>query len=465
MGRGLAIQAWNSTRHWAKDNKISPMIANPTLFGPDLSAPKQATRGARIGPYVRWALAAVVALVLLGGGYAFVLAQVSGERGIAPIASSADIDVRGIEVDVRAESGVEARNLAWSEAQRLAWEKVGGPPISDGQLSGMVSAIIIERERAGPKRYIATLGVVFDRQRAGRFLGEGSVAQSSAPMLLIPVSESAGAYTAFEVRNPWQRAWAEFNPGSSRIDYIRPSGAGGDSLLLNFGQTGRRSRAWWRTTLDQHGAADTLVPIAKLEHQFPGGPVTGTFTARYGPDSTFLESFELTATGPGELPAMLGQAVIRIDRIYEAALTSGKLQPDPTLRIGGSGEVDPAIQRLIEIGRAVRARGAAARNAAQAAANAPEVSSEAAAPVAAADAAVRNFTVQFATPDAVAFDAALSSVRQTTGVRGLAVTSTAMGGTSVMSVSYGGDLDELAAALRARGFTVRQGANALAISR
>jgi hypothetical protein len=34
-----------------------------------------------------------------------------------------------------------------------------------------------------------------------------------------------------------------------------------------------------------------------------------------------------------------------------------------------------------------------------------------------------------------------------------------------MSVSYGGDLDELAAALRARGFTVRQGANALAISR
>ncbi|MGB7371106.1 MAG: heavy-metal-associated domain-containing protein, partial [Erythrobacter sp.] len=50
------------------------------------------------------------------------------------------------------------------------------------------------------------------------------------------------------------------------------------------------------------------------------------------------------------------------------------------------------------------------------------------------------------------------------GVRGLAVTSTAIGGTSVMRVSFGGDLAALAAALRARGFTVREGAEALSIS-
>jgi hypothetical protein len=78
---------------------------------------------------------------------------------------------------------------------------------------------------------------------------------------------------------------------------------------------------------------------------------------------------------------------------------------------------------------------------------------------------VRNITVQFATPDAGAFDAALGAVRGTGGVRGLSVTSTAIGGTSVMSVAYGGTLEELAAALEARGFAVRRGANALAISR
>ncbi len=427
-------------------------------FGPFLSALRPTITG------LRWLLAAVLALVLLGGGYALVLAQVSGDRGIAPTASSSDIEVRGIEVDVRAETGLEARNQAWRQAQREAWRKVGGPAIADGQLSGMVSAIVIQRERVGPKRYVATLGVTFDRQRAGRFLGGGSRARSSAPMLLIPVTASAGAYTAFEVRNPWQRAWANFNPGTSRIDYVRPTGAGGDSLLLNYGQAGRRSRAWWRTTLDQYSAADALVPIARLEHQFPGGPIKGTFTARYGPDSKVLESFEMEANGPGQLDEMLNDAVERMDAIYEQALVAGALQPDPTLRLGGSGQVDPAIARLIEIGRAIRARDQAATAAAAAANAAPTAAAPSTQPVP-APAVVRSFTVQFATPDAMTFDATLSSVRQVSGVRGLAVTSTAMGGTSVMSVSYGGDLSALAGALRARGFTVREGANALAISR
>jgi len=393
-----------------------------------------------------------------------VKAQVSGERGIAPTASSADIEVRGIEVDVRAATGAEARNTAWRRAQREAWSRVGGPAISDGQLSGMVSAIVIQRERIGPRRYIATLGVTFDRQRAGRFLGGATRARSSAPMLLIPVTVSAGTYTAFEVRNPWQRAWAEFNPGTSRIDYVRPSGAGGDSLLLNYGQAGRRSRAWWRSTLDQYSAADALVPIAKLEHQFPGGPITGTFTARYGPDSKVLDSFVLEASGPGQLTDMLNQAVERLDGIYEQALVAGALQPDPTLRLGGSSAVDPAIQRLIEIGRAIEARDRAEADAAATASAAPVEAAPAAQPTQ-APAVVRAYVVQFATPDPATFDATLSAVRQTAGVRGLAVTSTAMGGTSVMSVSYGGELPALAAALRERGFTVREGASALAISR
>lgn len=414
-------------------------------------------------PGLRWALGVLLALVLLSGGYALVLAQVSGERGIAPTASSADIDVRGIEVDVRADTAAEARDQAWREAQRKAWQQVGGPSVSDSQLSGMVSAIVIQRERIAPKRYVATLGVTFDRQRAGRFLGGASQARASAPMLLIPVTVSGGAYTSFEVRNPWQRAWAEFNPGTSRIDYVRPSGAGGDSLLLNFGQSGRRSRAWWRTTLDQFGAADALVAIARLDHQFPGGPVTGTFVARYGPDNRLLESFQLEAASADQLPDMLTRAVTRMDEVYEQALVAGKLQPDPTLRLGGSGDVDPAIARLIEIGRAIQARETAAA-AAAAAAVAPGVEVPVAQPTQ-APAVVRAFAVQFATPDPATFDATLSAMRQVPGVRGVAVTSTAMGGTSVMSVSYGGELPALAAALRERGFAVREGANALAISR
>lgn len=430
------------------------MLTSTHLSGPNLSALFS----------LRWIVASILALALLSGGFALVMAQVSGDRGIAPTASSADIEVRGIEVDIRAESGLAARDQAWRRAQREAWRRVGGPSVSDSQLSSMVSAIVIQRERIGPKRYVATLGVTFDRQRSARFLGGATRRRSSAPMLVIPVTVSAGTYTTFEVRNPWQRAWAEFNPGTSRIDYVRPSGAGGDSLLLNFGQSGRRSRAWWRTTLDQFGAADALVPIARLEHQFPGGPINGTFTARYGPDSAFLDSFSLEASSPGELPAMLSEAVERLDGIYEQALVSGRLAPDPTLNEGASGRVDPALQRLINIGQAIRER---ERLAAEAAANASSLSNGPELPAQPTVAPVqsRSIAVQFSTPDPSAFDTTLSNMRQVPGVRGVAVTSTAMGGTSVMSVSYNGDLSELAAALRQRGFAVREGNNTLAISR
>ncbi|WP_073973200.1 hypothetical protein [Erythrobacter donghaensis] len=430
------------------------MRATLSLPGPVAASSRAAGR--------RWLAGALLMLALLGGGFA-VIAQVAGERGIAPTAASADIEVKGINVDVQGKSAEDARTNGWREAQRKAWEKLKGPKLSDSQLEGLVSAIVIEKERLGPRRYIATLGVVFDRQRASGYLGGAQQTARSAPLLLIPVQEVGGAYITFEQRNPWQRAWAEFNPGASRIDYVRLSGGGGDSLLVNFGQTGRHSRGWWRSTLDQYGATDVLMAFARLDHQFPGGPVTGTFTARYGPDSRPLDSFTLKADSPDAVPAMLAQAVERMDQIFTGALASGKLRPDPSLRLGAGGVIDPAIQRLIEIGRAAQARKAAA--AAAAAGEVPQIEAQPVTGIEPGEAAVRNITVQFASPDAGAFDAALGAVRATGGVRGVGVTSTAIGGTSVMSVAFAGSLDELAAALEARGFNVRRGANALAISR
>lgn len=412
------------------------------------------------------ALIAALCAVLAGS---LLTAQVDGNRGIAAVVSSSDIDVGGIEVDVRGDSAEDAREKGWRQAQRDGWAKLGGPRMSDSQLQSMVSAIVIDKEQISPRRYIATLGVIFDRARAGRYLGSSGERSRSAPMLLVPVTISGGSPLVYERRNLWQRAWAEYQAGSSRVDYVRPSGAAGDSLLLTYGQTGRRSRIWWRNILDQFEAADVLVPVASLEYQWPGGPIDVTFTGRYGPDNNYLDSFTMTARGYSDLPRVYGEAVRRFDAMFEKGLADGKLRPNPTLNVGLSG-TDPALQRLIEAGRAVEAREAAARAAAEAAASGesttatettPTVTATAAPPVA----VVSSYTVQFASPDAGAIDATLAAVRATSGVRGAATSSLAIGGTSVMSVTYGGSLGELAAALRARGFTVSQGAGALAISR
>lgn len=409
-----------------------------------------------------FAIAALALAVLAGRA---LIAQVSGDRGIAAIASSTDIEVGGIAVDVTADNAYDAREKGWKQAMQDAWKKLKGPAISQGQLESLVSAVVIEREELGPKRYIATLGVSFDRARAGAILGQGGQASRSAPMLLIPVTVSAGADTVYEVRNPWQRAWAEYQPGGSRVDYVRPSGANGDSLLLTYGQTGRRSRTWWRNILDQFGASDVLIAVADLRYRWPGGPVDGTFTARHGPDDIYLSSFRMSAKDPADLPAMLHKAVLRFNAIYEQALAEGRIKPDPTLNLGAP-VLDPAVQRLIDMGRNAEAQERARAAEAAAAAQATE-GGEAATetPATSAPAVVSSFVVQFATPNAGAVDATLAAVRATPGVRGAATSSLAIGGTSVMSVSYGGNLSELAAALKARGFTVRQGGNALAISR
>ncbi len=409
-----------------------------------------------------FAIAAALAAALVLAIAAW--AQIAGDRGIAPVAATRDIRVSGIAVDTHGDSSQEAREAGYREAARLAWARIKGPQLSDSQLSAMVSAIVVEHEQLGPRRYIARLGVVFDRGRASGYLGgQGQVARS-APLLLIPVMVSAGTETVFERRNPWQRAWAEYQTGGSRIDYVRPSGAGGDSLMVTYGQTGRRSRLWWRNVLDQFGASDVIVAIARLDYAYPGGPVTGRFTARYGPDNGWLDEFTLRVPASSQLPAMLAQAVERFDGIYTAALNAGKLSPDPTLTLANP-VLPPEVQALIEQGRAIAAREEAER-AGEAGLTLPGAGEGAPdANPAATPTASTSVTVQFATPDAAALDAAIGAVRAVPGVRGAATSSLALGGTSVMRVTFAGSAGELAEALRARGFTVREAGGGLSISR
>jgi hypothetical protein len=121
-----------------------------------------------------WAIAAATALLLCGY---YLVAQVDGDdRGIAPVNSSSDFEVTNVSVDVTGDTAEEARINGWQEAQRKAWVALykqlnktnSAPGLSDGQLDGIVSAIVVEQEQIGPKRYIATLGVLFDRAR-GRY--------------------------------------------------------------------------------------------------------------------------------------------------------------------------------------------------------------------------------------------------------------------------------------------------------
>ena len=419
-------------------------------------------RNWRPGPaaqlFIGLSLALAVALAVIGPQR--LIAQIEGDRGIIPVASSSDIQIGGIEVETTGKDATEARENGWKLAQRTGWQMLKGPPMGDGQIESMVSAVVIEHEQIGPHRYVARLGIIFDRERAGQFLvsSQGGAARShSAPMLVIPLLYSGGSAQVFEVRSAWQKAWAEWRVGNSAVDYVRPTGSGGDSLLLTAGQPGRRSRLWWRNVLNQFGASDVIMPVARLERQWPGGPVRGYFTARFGPDNTYLDSFSLTANDEAGVAKMLGDALQRFDRIYTDALGQALLKPDPTL-YSDQQTMDAALSALIAVARPKQE------------APSPTATASSAGPTAQASEAppkaeAATYTVQFASPDAAAVDAALGAVRGAAGVRGAATSSIAIGGTSVMRVTYAGDLNALAAALRARGWQVTVGSNALSIRR
>jgi hypothetical protein len=307
----------------------------------------------------------------------------------------------------------------------------------------MISGIEVEYEQNGPNRYVATLGILFDRARTGQLLGVSGNVMRSPPLLVIPVLWDGGSAVSYERINEWQKAWARYRTGDSAIDYVRVAGSIADPILLNAGQTGRRGRLWWRVLLDQYGAADVVIPIARLDRAYPGGPVTGTFTARYGPDNSLIGSVTLRASNDSGIAQMMDEGARRIDELYIRALNDGRLRPDPSLII--EEPVDPDALAI--------------ENAADAPIEALD------APIATPAAGATSFTIQFDTPDVGSVGAGESTLRSIPGVRSAATSSLALGGTSVMQVSFDGTVEMLRAGLQARGYNVAASGTTLRITR
>ncbi|WP_375270717.1 heavy-metal-associated domain-containing protein [Sphingomonas sp.] len=387
------------------------------------------------------ATAAAIGVAVLGAGA--VVAQIEGgDRGVAAVDSSNDYEVGSVSVDTSGPNAQAARVAGWREAQRKAWVQLsrrlggGGAMVPDGTLDSLVSAIVVGNEQIGPTRYIAQLGVLFDRARTAGLLGISSYVSRTPPLVVVPVVWSGGVGGVFEQRTAWQEAWARFRTSTSEIDYIRPPGNGADPLLLNVGQTQRPARGWWRKVLDLYGGTDVLIPVVRLRRQWPGGPVIGEFEARHGPDNRLLSRFALRAANASALPQLLDAGVKRMDDIYQAAARGGYLRGDPGLS-------PPPTEAVSDI---------------------PAVT-ETLAPTDDASAPVVSIIVQVETPDAGAVASTESALRGVPGVRSASTSSLALGGVSLMVLSFAGEPANFRAGLEARGWQVFGGGTTMRIRR
>jgi hypothetical protein len=385
-------------------------------------------------------LLSAILLLLAGIGGTLVAQMESGERGILPIDSSGTLEITGIKVDVGGKDAESARFAGWRIAQRegfkALWAKMNkrpvnqAPNLSDSTLNGLVSSIVVEQEQIGPNRYIATLGVLFDRARAGELLGIAGEVRRSAPMLLIPVMISGGTATGVELRNPWQRAWAQFRTSQSPIDYVRVSGLGVDPLLVNAAQTRRPGRGWWRNVLDLYGAANILVAEVRVERLYPGGPVKAHFTGLFGPDARPVGEFDLVARNSQDLPRMMSEGVERMDQLFTQAHSFGIVRGDPDLIIQPP---PPVEEEELEV----------------------------------EDVAVPPTVVQVLVIERGDADAVAQSVAQIRGLAGVIwVTQAPLpNGNANLSVNYQGDAAALGLALSSRGWAVTNRGGVLYVTR
>ena len=379
----------------------------------------------------RFLLPLMLVLAVAGISVAVYAQLETGDRGILPIDSSGTLEITGIHVDVGGTDAQSARYAGWRSAQRQGfralWAKMHNAPINqapnlpDGTLDQIVSSINVEREEIGPNRYIADLGILFDRARAAQFLGvEGGEVQRSVPMLLIPITVTAGTATSVELRNAWQRAWAQFRTSQSPIDYVRVSGLGVDPMLVNAAQVSRPGRGWWRNIIDLYGAADILVAEVQLQRLYPGGPARGRFIARHGPDGEIVGGFTLTAQNGDQIPAMMAQGVQRMDALFADALAAGRLQRDESLNLP-----PPPLPELPVVEAPVT-------------------------PVNLSNA----YQVQVTGKNVNFYNFAMAHLRTLAGVDSATPQQINPGGTSYILVRYRGGIDQLAAALRGRGWIV-----------
>jgi hypothetical protein len=273
----------------------------------------------------------------------------------------------------------------------------------------IVTGIIVEKEQIGPNRYVARLGVLFDRGKAAGILGVQGQVMRSPPMLLIPVQISGGVHRVFEGGSAFAEGWTRFRTGNSAIDYVRPGGTGPDRLLINEGQTLRR------------------------------GPIVGVFTASHGPDNRRIAQYVLRVNDGNALPALIDAGIARIDKAYQDALRAGLLKTDTLLATEPPKPEVPVEETGTE-----------------------EAVETTDAPVAATGS---TYTIQFDTPSVAAVTNGELALRGVPGVSSAITTSTALGGISLMQVTYDGSQASLRAALQARGWQVQEGSGILRISR
>ena len=216
---------------------------------------------------------------------------------IQAAASTNLYSIRGISVDVTANSASEARTIAVAQGQQRAFQALLRkltpasyhaelPQISDSELTPMVLGFQVSNERTSAQRYLADLTFDFRKGMILPILDARSIPYSqtiSKPLLVLPVFDNGGVKNLWNEPNPWRDAWVgvfDRNEGpqgsQKRMDdwaqikimpMIVPSGTLDDFKTITVDDAINLIDGPIRDIAELYGAGAVLVAYASLQSQ------------------------------------------------------------------------------------------------------------------------------------------------------------------------------------------------------
>jgi len=202
---------------------------------------------------------------------------------VSPQARAADLfTVRGVAVDVTAESAAVARDQALRNGQDEAWRRLLSRltdvdprflPLDGGEagaigpdLTQLVANLDIANERTSDVRYVADLTVGFNEAAVRDYLIAQNISfvrSTAPPALLLPVQEVGDRPILWEETNLWREAWDAVAAEMVLQPIVVPAGDFADQALLSAEAAAGHDAAALAALAAQYDATDAIVAMAR----------------------------------------------------------------------------------------------------------------------------------------------------------------------------------------------------------
>ena len=190
------------------------------------------------------------------------------------VAQSSAFVVEGVTVDVTAEDSVAAQEQAYAKAQAQAFHILAQRIVDDRQtieypgfetVASLVRDYEITDEKISSVRYVGTYTFRFREKAVSKFFSVSGVnytAQSSRPLLVLPIFQIDGTNTIWAENNLWMKAWANSRVTGGLVPVEVPLGDLMDIADIDDSNPLRYERSKLDRMLERYNASEAAIMIA-----------------------------------------------------------------------------------------------------------------------------------------------------------------------------------------------------------